>query len=133
MNESIVVAQRSAKVAQAIACALAIFALAPLLCASLYAQGNDQDAAATGSASEAQSSATSPSVGPSIAPPDSPADALELHGAILKTIDATTLAAQVAGPIKELLVKEGDIVTCGQSLGSIHDEALRLELEQTEQ
>ncbi|MEO8269017.1 MAG: efflux RND transporter periplasmic adaptor subunit [Aureliella sp.] len=56
--------------------------------------------------------------------------AIELEGAILKTIDATTLAAQVAGPLRELLVKEGDIVKANQALGKISDDALRLELEQ---
>ncbi len=67
---------------------------------------------------------------PSPAPTLSPANSIELQGAILKTIDATTLAAQVAGPIKELLVKEGDIVASNQALGSIYDEAMKLELEQ---
>ncbi len=55
---------------------------------------------------------------------------IELQGAILKTIDATTLAAQVAGPLRELLVKEGDVVKANQALGKINDDALRLELEQ---
>ncbi|MCA9156957.1 MAG: efflux RND transporter periplasmic adaptor subunit [Planctomycetales bacterium] len=55
---------------------------------------------------------------------------IELEGAILKTIDATSLAAQVAGPLRELLVKEGDIVKANQALGKINDDALRLELEQ---
>ncbi len=58
------------------------------------------------------------------------APVIELEGAILKTIDATTLAAQVAGPLRELLVKEGDIVKANQALGKINDDALRLELEQ---
>jgi len=58
------------------------------------------------------------------------APAIELEGAILKTIDATSLAAQVAGPLRELLVKEGDIVEANQALGKINDDALRLELEQ---
>lgn len=58
------------------------------------------------------------------------APAIELEGAILKTIDATSLAAQVAGPLRELLVKEGDIVKANQALGRINDDALRLELEQ---
>lgn len=58
------------------------------------------------------------------------AGAIELKGAILKTIDATSLAAQVAGPLRELLVKEGDIVKANQALGKINDDALRLELEQ---
>ena len=34
------------------------------------------------------------------------APAIELEGAILKTSDATSLAAQVAGPLREMLVKE---------------------------
>lgn len=63
-------------------------------------------------------------------PKMSEAPAIELDGAILKTIDATTLAAQVAGPLRELQVKEGDIVKANQALGKINDDALRLELEQ---
>ncbi len=57
-------------------------------------------------------------------------DALQVEGAILKTIEATTLAAAVPGTILELHVKEGDVVVAKQALGKIKDEAVRLELTQ---
>lgn len=129
------VASRSVKVAKIFAGALAAFALAPLLCNPLHAQLKDQDSdvqvdvAASASKAPSQDAPPAP-VGASVDPPAALADTIELQGAILKTIDATTLAAQVAGPIKKLLVKEGEIVTSGQTLGCINDEALRLELEQ---
>lgn len=109
-------------------CTLAPWQLTPLLCNPVQAQVIDQvgDVAI----SETKPTATPLSIKPSVDPAVPLADAIELQGAILKTIDATTLAAQVAGPIKQLLVKEGDIVAAGQRIGSIHDEALRLELEQ---
>jgi multidrug efflux pump subunit AcrA (membrane-fusion protein) len=54
--------------------------------------------------------------------------AITVSGAILKTIEATSLAAEVSGTIQELQVKEGDSVAKGQRLGAIKDEAVRLEL-----
>jgi multidrug efflux pump subunit AcrA (membrane-fusion protein) len=54
--------------------------------------------------------------------------AITVTGAILKTIEATSLAAEVSGTIQELQVKEGDSVAKGQKLGGIKDEAVRLEL-----
>lgn len=57
-------------------------------------------------------------------------DTVAVEGAILKTVEATSLAAEVPGTIRELQVKEGDVVEVGQSLGRIKDEAVRLELSQ---
>ncbi len=57
-------------------------------------------------------------------------ESIPLEGAILKTIETTTLSAQVAGTIRELKANEGDRVSAGQLLGRINDEAVRLELEQ---
>lgn len=125
------IAVRVARAARTCACWLAAFTLASSLCQPLNAQVNAQVADVTSSDSNTSGPFAAPleaSVGVSSA--GSPSVVIELQGAILKTIDATTMAAQVAGPIKELLVKEGDIVTAGQTMGCIHDEALRLELEQ---
>ena len=55
---------------------------------------------------------------------------LELQGAILKTIEATTLAAAMPGPLRELSAREGDVVQIGQAMGKIYDEPLKLELMQ---
>ncbi len=57
-------------------------------------------------------------------------DSIRVESAILKTIETTTLAAEVPGTIRELQVKEGDVVEAGENLGNIKDEAVRLELVQ---
>ncbi len=57
-------------------------------------------------------------------------DSIKVDSAILKTIEATTLAAEVPGTIRDLQVKEGDEVKAGQNLGNVKDEAVRLELAQ---
>ncbi len=62
--------------------------------------------------------------------PVSAQDSIQVEGAILKTIEATTLAAQVSGVIDQLATKEGDIIEAGKQLGKIRDEAVRLKLEQ---
>lgn len=56
--------------------------------------------------------------------------AIEVQGAILKTIESTALAAQLSGAILELNVREGDTVAAGQELGKIRDEAVKLKLDQ---
>ena len=125
------VAFRSAKVARTLVCILAIIALPPLLCASLHAQSSAPVATEASRSSQADSPASPSSrVDLGLNSTAEPTGTIELQGAILKTIDATTLAAQVAGPIKEMVIKEGEIVAAGQTLGRIDDEALRLELQQ---
>lgn len=57
-------------------------------------------------------------------------ESISVAGAIVKTIDAISLAAEVPGTIRELQVQEGDTVEAGQKLGVIKDEAVRLELAQ---
>ena len=57
-------------------------------------------------------------------------ESIPVAGAIVKTIDAISLAAEVSGTIRELQVQEGDAVQAGQKLGMIKDEAVRLELAQ---
>ncbi len=57
-------------------------------------------------------------------------EAIPIEGAILKTIEATTLTSQVAGMVRELNASEGDSITVGENIGRINDEAVRLELEQ---
>lgn len=130
---------RSTKTAKIFAGVLAAFVLSSPLCNPLHAQATAQaadvqiDVQVDGAASGSKTPTLAPSPGPiglSINPLAAEAAAIEVQGAILKTIDATTLAAQVAGPLKKLLVKEGDLVNAGQALGSINDDSLRLELEQ---
>lgn len=146
MNEFVILPVRSAIVASIDAFrstptakmrvgVLAALLFSPLLCNPLHAQATDLDTdrqvdvAAASSKTRLQAPPPGP-IGSSINPLAVATDSIELQGAILKTIDATTLAAQVAGPIKKLLVKEGDLVNSGQKLGCINDDALRLELEQ---
>ncbi len=57
---------------------------------------------------------------------------IAVQGAILKTIESTSVAAQVSGIIAELDVKEGTVLSAGQALGKIKDEAVRLRLMQLE-
>lgn len=54
---------------------------------------------------------------------------LVVEGAILKTIDATSVSAQVAGVIDKLVVKEGLFVQEGKELGRIRDSAVRIQAE----
>lgn len=140
MNEFASRGSCAARASRTCACLLAVWVFTPLLCQPIYAQVDDQPAKTASPASTASTASASVPGAPSASSPsrnekatehlEPPANIIELQGAILKTIDATTLAARIAGPIKELLVKEGDIVSTGQALGTIDDEALRLELEQ---
>lgn len=54
-----------------------------------------------------------------------------IENAILKTIDATRLAAEVAGKLAELEVAPGDKVTQGQKLGKIRDSSIVLQLDKS--
>lgn len=56
-------------------------------------------------------------------------DKVVVQNAILKTLETTTLGAQVAGMISHFDVREGMQVKIGQELGKIRDEAVKLELE----
>lgn len=55
---------------------------------------------------------------------------VHVEGAILKTIESTTLSARVSGVIERLEISEGRTVTAGQVVGKLDDEAIRLELAQ---
>ena len=54
--------------------------------------------------------------------------ALEVRNAILKTFESTSIAAQTAGIIVSIDVKEGHTVKTGQELGRIRDDAVRLQV-----
>jgi macrolide-specific efflux system membrane fusion protein len=56
-------------------------------------------------------------------------DGIVLESSLLKTIESTTLAAQLSGTLRELTVTEGDVVEVGQIIGRIDDDAVRLKLE----
>ncbi len=64
-----------------------------------------------------------------IAEPNKP---IPVSNAVLKTIESTAVASQVSGIISTFAAKEGMVVKHGQSLGKVHDEALRLELARLE-
>ena len=54
---------------------------------------------------------------------------LVIDGAILKTIETTSVAAQVPGMIQSLKIKEGAKVTVGQEIGRIRDAGIQLQSE----
>jgi len=54
-----------------------------------------------------------------------------IEGAILKTIESTSVSAQVAGVISAMKVKEGAVVKAGQEIGRIRDTAVRLQMEKS--
>ncbi|MEQ1827544.1 MAG: HlyD family efflux transporter periplasmic adaptor subunit [Pirellula sp.] len=56
---------------------------------------------------------------------------LQVEGAILKTIESTSVAAQVAGMLQSLDIKEGALVKEGQELGRVRDTAVRIQSEKT--
>ncbi len=60
---------------------------------------------------------------------EDPKTEIVVENAILKTIESTTVASQVAGIIDGLDAKEGLLVTAGQNLGKVRDEAVRIELD----
>ncbi len=61
-----------------------------------------------------------------------PAEVFAVENALLKTIESTSLAAEVAGNIEQLSVVEGDHVQIGQPLGKIRDSAVRLQVQRAE-
>ncbi len=58
-------------------------------------------------------------------------NSLALEGAIMKTIETTSVAAQVAGLLETLEVKEGSRVIAGSDIARVRDEAVRLQVERT--
>ncbi|MCA9194070.1 MAG: HlyD family efflux transporter periplasmic adaptor subunit [Planctomycetales bacterium] len=52
-----------------------------------------------------------------------------VENAILKTIEATVIPAQVSGTLESLAVAEGSVVKIGQRVGKINDKALSLQVE----
>ncbi|MCU0707278.1 MAG: efflux RND transporter periplasmic adaptor subunit [Pirellula sp.] len=56
---------------------------------------------------------------------------LTIEGAILKTIEATSLAAQVSGLIDRIEIKEGSRVVPGQELAFVRDAAVRTQMDRS--
>jgi len=56
---------------------------------------------------------------------------LYVEGAILKTIESTSVAAQVSGMVQVLNVKEGAKVKLNQEIGRVRDTAVRLQMEKS--
>ncbi len=56
---------------------------------------------------------------------------VQVENALLKTIESTKVAAEIAGKIDQITVVEGSDVTLGQSLGNIRDSAIRVQLERS--
>ncbi len=54
-----------------------------------------------------------------------------VEGAILKTIESTSISSQVAGRISELTVKEGAKVKADQEIGRVHDAAVKIQMEKS--
>lgn len=59
---------------------------------------------------------------------DGPLGSVQVENALLKTIESTRLAAEVAGRIDALNVVEGDSVAVDQQLGKIRDTAVKLQV-----
>lgn len=55
--------------------------------------------------------------------------AIPVENALLKTMESTTVAAQVSGILSALPVKEGSLITVGQEIGKVRDTAIRLQVE----
>lgn len=58
-----------------------------------------------------------------------PKTEIVVENAILKTIESTTVASQVAGIIDGFEAKEGMLVAAGQNLGKVCDDAVLIELD----
>jgi multidrug resistance efflux pump len=54
---------------------------------------------------------------------------LSIDGAILKTIETTTVAAQVSGILHSIQIKEGTRVKAGDEIGRMRDIAIRIQVE----
>lgn len=57
--------------------------------------------------------------------------AVEVQNALLKTIEATSVAAEVVGKVEQVDVVQGNPVKVGQLLGKIRDSAVELQVAQT--
>lgn len=57
--------------------------------------------------------------------------AIRVENALLKTIEATKLSAEVVGRIDQLTVSEGDFVSRNQVIGKINDSAVLLQMERS--
>lgn len=55
-----------------------------------------------------------------------------VEGAILKTIESTAIASQVAGVLQNMNIREGSRVQQGEELARIRDVTVRLQLERTQ-
>ncbi len=64
-----------------------------------------------------------------VATADEQTESVPVENALLKTIESTRLAAEVAGKIEQLSVAEGDSVMVDQILGRIRDTAIKLQME----
>lgn len=60
---------------------------------------------------------------------DSQVKEIVVEGAILKTIESTSIATQVTGLLQEVVVKEGNKVKKGQEIAKIDDALIQLQLE----
>ena len=54
---------------------------------------------------------------------------ISVDGAILKTIESTSVSSQVTGILSELKVKEGTKVKVGLEIGRVRDDAVRLQID----
>lgn len=61
-----------------------------------------------------------------------PASNIVVEGAILKTIESTAVASQVAGIMQNLSIKEGSRVHQGEEIARIRDVTVRLQLERSQ-
>lgn len=68
--------------------------------------------------------------GTSIRAVDSNLEGIEVTNALLKTIEATVVSAEVSGKVGQLDVVEGAVVRQGQQLGKLRDNAVLLQVEQ---
>ncbi|MEQ1825623.1 MAG: efflux RND transporter periplasmic adaptor subunit [Pirellula sp.] len=57
------------------------------------------------------------------------ANKLSVQGAILKTIETTTIAARVSGVLSSIKVREGTRVKAGTEIGTMHDSGVRIQVE----
>ncbi len=58
-------------------------------------------------------------------------DILSVDGAVLKTVETTSVAAQAAGVLNKVHVREGDRVKIGEPLGTIESTSTELQLERS--
>jgi len=58
-----------------------------------------------------------------------PSTPIPVENALLKTMESTTVAAQVSGILSALPIKEGSLITVGQEIGKVRDTAVRLQVE----